>query len=267
MLTVDGVTFAYDARPVVDGLALEVREGELVGVVGRNGSGKTTLMRLISGLLRPASGAVRVDGTDLRSLKPGKRARLVSVVPQNPQLPLGFTVLDLVLMGRNPHLKLLEQSGPRDREVATRAMRETDTYHLAGRTLETLSGGERQRAVVAMALAQESPVVLLDEPTASLDLAHQVGVMDLVSQLRERHGVAVLAAMHDLTLAAQYCSRLVMLADGRAFAEGAPEAVLTRENISEVYGADVFILPHPQRRTPVVLPVSHSRSDPPKAGD
>ena len=267
MLTVDRVTFAYDARPVVDGLALEVREGELVGVVGPNGSGKTTLMRLISGLLRPASGTVRVDGADLRSLKPGQRARLVSVVPQNPQLPLGFTVVDLVLMGRNPHLKLLEQSGPRDMEVVSRAMRETDTYHLAGRTLETLSGGERQRAVVAMALAQESPVVLLDEPTASLDLAHQVGIMDLVSQLREKHGVAVLAAMHDLTLAAQYCSRLVMLAGGRAFAEGPPEAVLTRENISDVYGADVFILPHPQRRTPVVLPVSDSRSDPHKAGD
>jgi iron complex transport system ATP-binding protein len=138
-------------------------------------------------------------------------------------------------------------------------MRLTDTYRLADRTLDTLSGGERQRALVAMALTQEAPVMLLDEPTSSLDLAHQVGVMDLVSKLRERRGGAVLVAMHDLTLAAQYCSRLILLADGRSCAEGAPQDVLTRTNISRVYGAEVFVLSHPQGGTPVVLPVSNGR--------
>ena len=180
----------------------------------------------------------------------------MSVVPQNPQLPKGFSVLDLVLMGRNPHLKLLQFEGRRDLEVASRAMELTETSHLATRALDTLSGGERQRAVVAMALAQEAQVMLLDEPTSSLDLAHQTGVMDLVKGIHRERGGAVLIAMHDLTLAAQYCHRLVMLAEGRSFAEGPPRDVLTEDNVSRVYGAEVRVLPHPVGGTPVVLPVS-----------
>ena len=262
MLEVEKVHFAYRDSPILDGLDLTVRDGELIGIVGPNGSGKTTLLRLISGVLRPSGGRVRLDGTDVATLSSSQRARLVSVVPQNPQLPMSFTVSDLVLMGRNPHLRLLQWEGRTDLEVAARAMELTETYHLAGRTLDTLSGGERQRAVVAMALAQEAPVLLLDEPTANLDLAHQTGVMDIVRKVQQERGVAVLAAMHDLTLAAQYCSRLLMLADGRACAEGPPAEVLTRGNISTVYGTEVFVLPHPQGGTPVVLPVSDGHRPP-----
>ena len=256
MLTVDSIHFGYEGRPVLNGLDLEVGRGELVGIVGPNGSGKTTLLRLIGGVLRPSSGRVLLSGNDLGPLKPSDRAKLVSVVPQNPQLPQGFSVLDLVLVGRNPHLKLLQFEGRRDLEVAMRAMEMTATSHLATRTLDTLSGGERQRAVVAMALAQEAQVMLLDEPTSSLDLAHKTAVMDLVKGIHRERGGAVLIAMHDLTLAAQYCHRLVMLAEGRSYAEGPPGDVLTRDNVSRVYGAEVRVLPHPVGGTPVVLPVS-----------
>ena len=256
MLVVDNIHFAYKDRPVLQGLDMSAQGGELVGIVGTNGAGKTTLLRMISGVLAPSQGCISVNGTDLATLKAGQRARLVSVVPQNPQLPLSFRVLELVLMGRNPHLKLLQWEGRRDLAIARRSMELTDTWHLADRAVGSLSGGERQRALVATALAQDAPVLLLDEPTASLDLAHQTGVMDLVRDVQRRRGGTVVVAMHDLTLAAQYCDRLVMLDGGRSYAQGPPGTVLTIENISNVYGASVFILPHPQGGTPVVLPVA-----------
>ena len=260
MLVVEDLHFAYNGRSILERLSLDAQEGELVGVVGPNGSGKTTLLRLVSGVLKPSQGRVWIKGVDLATLKTSQRATLVSVVPQNPQLPMNFKVLDLVLMGRNPHLKLLQWEGRRDLEITRNAMELTDTGHLADRTLGSLSGGERQRAVVAMALAQEAPVMLLDEPTSSLDLAHQTGIMDMVRDVQRQRGGTVVVAMHDLTLAAQYCNRLAMLADGRSYTEGPPEAVLTIENISKVYGSGVAILPHPQGGTPVVLPLSKGRS-------
>jgi len=190
------------------------------------------------------------------ALEPSERARLVSVVPQNPTLPESFTVLDLVLMARNSHLRLLQWEGRADVAVAMRAMEATETATLAERTVGTVSGGERQRAVVAMALAQEAPVLLLDEPTSNLDLAHQTGIMDMIAKVMLERGAAVLVAMHDLTLAAQYCDRLLMLADGRSYSEGTPSEVLTVENISAVYGTRVFVLAHPEGGTPVVLPAA-----------
>ncbi len=246
--------FGYGAEAVLDGVGLEVGRGELVGLVGPNGSGKTTLLRVISGVLAASAGRVSVDGQELAGLRASVRARLVSVVPQNPQMPEGFTVRELVLMARNSHLRLLEWEGRGDVEAANRAMEETATLELADRTLGTVSGGERQRAVVAMALAQDTPVMLLDEPTSNLDLAHQTGIMDLVAGLMEERGTAVLVAMHDPTLAAQYCDRLVMLSEGRGYAEGAPSEVLTADNIEAVYGAAVHLVPHPLGGTPVVLP-------------
>ncbi len=261
LLKVDRITFGYGAEVVLDGIGLEVGRGELVGLVGPNGSGKTTLLRVISGVLSASSGRVSVDGQDLAGLRARSRARLVSVVPQNPQLPEGFTVRELVLMARNSHLELLEWEGSGDVEVATRAMMETSTFDLADRALGMVSGGERQRAVVAMALAQDAPVMLLDEPTSNLDLAYQTGIMDLVVRLMEERGTAVLVAMHDLTLAAQYCDRLIMLSEGRGFFAGTPSKVLTAANIEAVYGVEVYLVSHPLGGTPVVLPAQGARRE------
>ena len=254
MLIVEGVSFSYKNRPVLRSLDLEVGEREMVGVVGPNGSGKTTLLWLITGVLRAEGGRILVSRSDIGALRASERARLVAIVPQDSALPDGFKALDLVLMGRNPHLKLLQWEGRRDLEIARRAMESTDTLHLAGRPLGALSGGERQRTVVATALAQEAPVLLLDEPTSSLDLSHQSGVMALVRRVQRQRGGAVLVAMHDLSLAAQYCDRLVMIAEGRAYTTGVPDEVLTEENISRVYGASVSVMRHPATGTPVVVP-------------
>ena len=255
MLKVEQIFFDYKGFPVLNGLDLEVGWGELVGIVGPNGSGKTTLLRLIGGVLQPSSGRVLVNGTDLKLLRPSHRAMLVSIVPHNPILPRGFSVLDLVLMGRNPHLRLFQQENHDDLKIAERAMEMTKITHLGSRTLDTLSGGERQRAVVAMTLAQDTQIMLLDEPTSSLDLSHQVRMMDLVKEIQKARRGAVLIAMHDLTISAQYCHRLIMLDDGKIFAEGRPCDVLTKENISKIYGTDVHILNHPVTGTPVVLPL------------
>ena len=246
---------------------MKVGNGDLVGIVGPNGSGKTTLLRLVTGVLSPQSGKILVDGADLTTLSTKQRARLVSIVPQDPQLPLSYTVLDLVLMGRNPHLKLLQWEGRRDLEIAIHAMEMTGIDHLAGRAIGTLSGGERQRAVVAMALAQEAPVMLLDEPTSSLDLSHQSRVMDLVRKAQRERGGSVLVAMHDLNLAAQYCDRLVMLSNGRCYVDGVPGDVLTPEHIYNVYGVRVAVLSHPVTGVPVVVPLPDGLGASPVLGD
>ncbi|MGH2542827.1 MAG: ABC transporter ATP-binding protein [Ardenticatenaceae bacterium] len=259
MLTVENLHFSYKNSPIFQGLNLQADKGELVGIVGPNGAGKSTLIRLISGVLKPASGSIKVKNTDLSTLNIVERARLVSVVPQNPQLPLGFRAIDLVLMGRNAHMKLLQWEGRQDLEIARRVMELTHTWKLAERPLGNLSGGERQRALVAMALAQEAPVMLLDEPASSLDLSHQTGVMDLVRQVQRERGATVVA-MHDLTLAAQYCDRIIMISNGRNIVEGTPSEVLTRENIRQVYEAEVIVMPHPQTGTPVVLPLSGKKA-------
>ena len=254
MLKLRGVEFGYGEDRVLNGLSLDVAGGELVGVVGPNGAGKTTLFRLVAGLRSPSAGRIIVSGADVSTLSRAEAARLVSVVPQNPTLPAAFTVEELVLMARNPHLKLLQWEGRRDLDAAARAMEATETLHLASRPLGALSGGERQRALIAMALAQQAGVMLLDEPTSNLDLAHQSRVMDLVADRVTRRGVTALVAMHDLSLAAHYCDRIVMLAGGRSYAEGPPRKVLTRENVAAVYGVDVVVTAHPETGAPIALP-------------
>ena len=195
-----------------------------------------------------------LDGDDALRLSPKEVALRVAVVPQNPQLPPAFTALELVLMGRTPHLKLLQGEGQGDLRAARDAMRATDTWELAGRRIGELSGGERQRLLVARALAQETPLLLLDEPTAHLDVGHQAATLRLMARLCRSEGKAVLAAVHDLTLAAQFCHRLVMLHQGRVIVEGAPGEVLTRERLRQVYGASLHVLSHPVTGRPVLAP-------------
>ena len=249
---VSGVWAGYGERQVLSGVDLAVEQGTLIALAGPNGVGKSTLLRLIAGSLRPQQGCVTVMGTDVSTLSSRERAKRVAVVPQAPELPHGSSALEVVLMGRNPHLGMLAWEGPEDVEIAVRAMRSTVSEEFMDRPIQQLSGGERQRVAVAMALAQETPVILLDEPTANLDLAFQPAIMRLLRDLAAS-GKTVVTAVHDLTLAGQFADVVAMLGDGRIHSIGAPETVLTAANIKHVYGADTVVMKHPETGKPVVV--------------
>ncbi len=241
-------------RTALRGISLSVAPAEVLGLVGPNGSGKTTLIRAVTGMITPASGVVRLLGDDVAALSQRERALRAAVVPQHPLLPDAFTALEIVLMGRTPHLRLLQNEGAADLMAVERAMCATGTWEFADRPAGELSGGERQRVVVARALAQEAPLLLLDEPTAHLDLGHQAGVLDLMRRRCREERRGVLAVVHDLTLAARYCDRLVLLSAGKVAAEGRPEEVLRSDVLTKVYGAPVDVFPHPRTGLPVVAP-------------
>ena len=254
-LTAQNLTFAYNGKPVLRDVDIELEPGCMVGVIGPNGAGKSTLVRLLGRLLDPAEGSVSLNGRDLAQWKPGELARVLAVVPQDPDLPGGYSAWEMVLMGRTPYLNWLGHESEQDRLIARQAMQETGTWELAQRLIGQLSGGEQQRVVIARTLAQEPQILLLDEPTAHLDINHQVETLTLITRLvRERH-LAALGIFHDLNLAAQYCHRLLLLNQGQVVAQGTPAEVLTPSILHHAYGADVAVMPHPQNGLPVVCPV------------
>lgn len=257
---IDKINVNYGKKTILHNISLNLAEGEVVGIIGPNGSGKSTLLKAISGVARLNTGKISILGQYTSALSQQDLARLVAVVSQSPTLPMTFKAKDIVLMGRTPHVKLLHWENTHDIEEAYQAMELTQTIGLAERFIGELSGGERQRILIARALAQETPVLLLDEPTASLDLGFQIRVMDLLSTIRTTRNLAMIIAMHDLTLAASYCDRLIMLNDGRIFHQGTSKEVLTRKNISPIYNTEISILCHPIHRTPVVLPISGGKS-------
>ena len=256
-LDIDRVSVEYQRGDrkirALDEITLGVGKGEVVGLVGPNGSGKTSLIRAVTNVVG-WTGRISLMGRGAAGLRQREVARLVAVVPQEPLLPGTFTALGCVLMGRTPHLRLLESEGPPDIEAARQAMAATDTWQFADRRVGELSGGERQRVVVARALAQETAVLMLDEPTAHLDIGHQAAVLGLVRSIARMQGKAVLAVVHDLTLAAQYCDRLVALRAGRVVAQGSADEVINPGVLRGMYGIDVRILRHPDTGLPVVAP-------------
>ncbi len=241
VLSCEQVSFAYGPVEVLSAISCEVAAGEIVGLIGPNGSGKSTLMRLMSGVRVPRVGQLAYDGRDLRTYRREELARAIAVVPQETAIELPFSVLEVVLMGRSPYLGKFGFEGAHDLAVAQRVMEQTGVADLATREVHALSGGERQRVILARALAQEPRVLLLDEPTAFLDIKHQVAVYDLMKQLSREQGLAVVAILHDLNLAALYCDRLLLLKAGRTFCQGTPEEVLTYINIKAVYETEVYI--------------------------
>ena len=247
-----GVCAGYGSRRVLSGFDLDVETGAFVAVAGPNGVGKSTLLRLMAGAMKPTRGDVRVMGEDVSALSARARARLVAVVPQTAEMPPGMPALEVVLMGRTPHLGLLSWESEADVEIAADAMRMTDTLEFMQRPVDRLSGGERQRVAIAIALAQQTPVALLDEPTANLDLAYQPAIMRLLRQLAD-DGKTIVAAVHDLTLAAQFCDEIALVSGGACVGAGAPTAMLTPERIKAVYGADVRVVEHPDTGAPIVV--------------
>ena len=253
VLLADSVDFSYTDGPVLRDLSIGLEQGELVGLVGPNGSGKTTLIRMLSGLLRPDRGCVRLGSKDIQRLKRRQIGRRVAVVPQGLQTPFGFSVYEMVMLGRTPHVRPLVGATRRDREVVAETMRLTATDELSGRPFNDLSGGEQQRVIVAMALAQEPEVLLLDEPVVHLDISHQVEILELVKRLNRMRRLTVLATMHDLNLASLYFDRLVLLDCGRIVAQGPPSQVLEEGRIRRVFGAAVQVRSHPTHDRPHVV--------------
>ena len=237
----DSVSVSAGGKTIVDGVSFEVERGEWVSILGPNGAGKTTLLRVLAGTIG-FRGEASLDGRRLGGLRRREVARLVALVPQTPVVPAAMTVAEYVLLGRTPHLPPLAQEGAEDRAAAAAALRRLDLDELAGRELGSLSGGELQRAVIGRALAQAAPILLLDEPTTALDIGHQQQVLELVDSLRREEGLTVVAAMHDLTLAAQYGDRVVLVDRGRIVAEGSARDVLTSERVEELYGARVRVV-------------------------
>ncbi len=263
MLSAIDVHFAYGDEPVIRGVSLEVGPCGLVGLLGPNGSGKTTLVRLLAGHLRPRAGRVTLDGRDVASMSRARLARRLAVVPQETHLAFDYTVLELVLMGRYPHLRPFELEGARDLAIAHSALAATRTEHLASRAFATLSGGEKQRVIIASALAQldgasdggrAGGILLLDEPTASLDLGAQLDVLALIERLWRERELAVVVSTHDLNLAAALCSEVVLLRQGAVVARGPTREVLTSERVGELYGIDVEVAVHPGTDWLTVVP-------------
>ncbi len=258
-LEAERVSAMYGARRVLHEVSLAVSAGEVVGVLGPNGCGKTTLVRVLSGVLPPTSGSVRLEGRPIAGMGRRELARTLATMPQDPTVAFPFTALEVVLMGRTPHLAPLAFPRRHDLEIARQALRRLELAEDEDRPLDQLSGGERQRVLLARALAQEPQVLLLDEPTTHLDLRHQTGILDLVRGLAREQGVAVLTVLHDLNLAAAYCDRVVLLGAGAAVAAGTPAEVLTGALLERVYGARVHIGRHPVTGGVVVLPLGEAK--------
>lgn len=241
-VTVAGVSVTLDGVPIIGGVDLRVSEGEWVGLIGPNGAGKTTLLRAVLGLVPLGTGAVEVLGHAVATTGRQQLARLMAWVPQGPTIPGDATVLDYVLLGRTPHIPYLSEESRRDISVARAALASLDLEGMAGRSMHGLSGGEVQRVVLARAVAQEAPVLLLDEPTSALDLGHRQQVLALVDQMRRDAGLTVISAIHDLTLAAQFCDRVVLMSGGSIAADGRPVDVLSESTIRRHFRASVRVV-------------------------
>jgi iron complex transport system ATP-binding protein len=261
-LQMNRITFSYSNGAVLRDVNLCVRKGEMVGLIGPNGAGKTTLIRLISGILVAKQGEVQIDGLDARKLRRNVVAKEIAVVPQQFNMPFAYRVEEVIMLGRTPFMKPFHDLSARDRDVIATTMDTVGIKHLEGRCFSELSGGERQKVVLAMALAQEPKLLLLDEPTAHLDISHQVEILELLADMNEKQHLTIIAAMHDLNLASAYFRRLVLLKDGAVIADGSPDQVLTSSTIGSAYSVPVHIQPHPLTGVPqvIVLPSGNGHS-------
>ena len=255
MLRAEGVSFGYEGGFSLQEATVAVSPGSLTGLLGPNGCGKTTLLRLLCGVLRPQNGRVLLGDRDIESMARRDLARHVAVVPQETHPAFDYSVLEMVLMGRHPHLGAFQLEGPADLEIARTALAATGTAHLALRNYMTLSGGEKQRVIIASALAQATELLLLDEPTASLDLGYQLEIAALLARLNREQNVTMVLATHDLNLAASLCDRLVVMRDGRVLTHGATRDVLTGDMVRQLYDVDADVAFHPRAGHLTVVPV------------
>jgi iron complex transport system ATP-binding protein len=252
-IEMQNVSVGYAHKEVLRDLTFAVLPGQMVGLVGPNGSGKSTIIRALTRVIPLHHGDIFLNSKNIVRIPRSNLARMLGVVPQVPLLPSAYTAFEVVLMGRNPHLGLFQNESKREIEITLQAMESTMTRHLASRRVGELSGGEIQCLLIARVLTQETEAILLDEPTANLDIGRQIEILNLIKRLCLEKNIAVLAALHDLNLAVQYCDRLVLIHNGRIHTQGTPEEVITAANIKEVYGADECVYTHPANGRPAVL--------------
>lgn len=262
-LSAQDLTLGYEQRVIAENLSVEVPDHSFTVIVGPNACGKSTLLRALSRMLKPSSGRVLLDGQVIGSLPAKQVARTLGLLPQSSVAPDGITVADLVARGRYPHQGLLRQWSPEDERIVVESMTATGVADLADRAVDELSGGQRQRVWIAMALAQQTPLLLLDEPTTYLDIQHRIDVLDLCAELHETQGRTLVAVLHDLNHAARYATHLIAMRGGRVVAEGPPAEVVTAELVEAVFGLRCQIIEDPETGTPLVVPAAR-RS--PRAG-
>jgi iron complex transport system ATP-binding protein len=266
MLDVEAISVSYGASKVLRDITFSVDKGECIGIIGPNGSGKSTLLKALSKILKPSSGKVVICGRDLERYTVKELARHMAVVPQETGIEFDFTCLEIVLMGRNPHMGRFEVEGKKDMDIAREAMVLTNTWHLRDRPFSRISGGERQRVIIARALAQEPSVLLMDEPVSHLDINYQIEILELVERLKEERRIVVIIVFHDLNLAARYCDRLILLSDSSILAAGKPEDVLTQEHIHDAFHANVVVRKHPLTGYMYVTPLNSCGAEEPSNG-
>ncbi|MGY1439405.1 ABC transporter ATP-binding protein [Streptomyces reniochalinae] len=259
-LRTEQVRLGYDGRDIVHGLSVEIPPGAITMIVGPNACGKSTLLRSMARLLTPRSGQVLLNGKSVHSMPTKEVAATLGLLPQNPVAPEGITVSDLVGRGRYPHQGWFRHWTSEDDVAVADALSATDVLELAGRPVEALSGGQRQRVWIAMALAQRTDILLLDEPTTFLDVSHQLDVLDLLTDLNRERGATVVAVLHDLNLAARYADHLIAMKAGRVVAEGAPADIVTEDLITEVFGMECLVIPDPASHTPLIVPIGKHRA-------
>jgi iron complex transport system ATP-binding protein len=253
MLKIQNLSVSYGSHSILHDVSFNVQSGEILALIGPNGAGKSTLIRAASGVI-PYTGHVRTNGDDFVSLSPIQRAKYIAIVPQAVSMPPAYTVWETVLLGRTPYLGFLGQPSEKDEEIARQSLQRVSALHFAERRVGELSGGEQQRILLARALCQSTPILLLDEPTAHLDLQYQVGLLELVTELAHKDNLAVLIALHDLNLAAHYADRIALMVAGSIKAMGKPKEVLLPELIAEAYCLPVQVVKHPFLDIPLVLP-------------
>jgi iron complex transport system ATP-binding protein len=263
-LNVNGVDCRYGSIMILEDVSLSVRAGDFFGILGPNGSGKTTLLKSISRTLKPRQGTIMLDESDIYSLKSSDLAKQLAVVPQESSFGFSFTALDIVLMGRNPHLKRFQMENASDLAIAKKVMSLTNTWHLAERPINELSGGEKQRVIIARSLAQEPKILLLDEPLTHLDIINQLEIMDIIKSLCEKENLLVLAVFHDFNLAARYCNKAVLIKKGKIFAVGNLSEVLTSDNIKAVFRVDAIIKRNLVTNSIFVIPLAPQKMASPK---
>lgn len=255
-IVIDNLKFSYSEKEVLKGISISIEKNKFYSIIGPNGCGKTTLLKNITRSIEASTSSILIENKALKSMKPKEIARKMAFVPQNTNIDFEFSALDVVMMGRSPYLRLLQNESEVDFEIAKNAMLSTNTWHLKDKDINQISGGERQRIIIARALTQQTGIMLLDEPISQLDIHHQIEIMDTVRGLVNKNEMTVVAVLHDLNIAAQYSDNIVLINNGEIFAFGAPEEVITEKNILDVYGLMAQVIKNPVTGRPHVIPLS-----------